>query len=130
MNWRDVKGSGRATGTIILNRAKFWNRKYQNRGYSAVGIANRRSGVRVPAWAKNFSLLHNVQTGSGGYQASYSVGAGIFITGWGIKWPERDADHSSTYIIYRRGQNEWSYTSTPSVGLCGFSEQEAEATFI
>jgi hypothetical protein len=31
-------------------------------------------GVRIPAEAKNFSLHHRVQTGSGAHPASYPVG--------------------------------------------------------
>jgi hypothetical protein len=30
-------------------------------------------GVRVPAWARNFSLHHHVQTGSGAHPASYRM---------------------------------------------------------
>jgi hypothetical protein len=41
----------------------------------------------IPTGAINFSLLRNVQTGSGAQPASYSVGIGV-------KRPGRDVDHS------------------------------------
>jgi len=34
-----------------------------------------RSKVRIPVGARNFSLLQNVQTSSGTYAASYSMGS-------------------------------------------------------
>jgi hypothetical protein len=33
-------------------------------------------GIRIPAEAKNFSLRHRVQTGSGAHPASYPMGTG------------------------------------------------------
>jgi hypothetical protein len=38
------------------------------------GLNERRSRVRFPAGAGNFSLPHRVQTGSGANQPSYPVG--------------------------------------------------------
>jgi hypothetical protein len=38
------------------------------------GAWARRSVVRVPARAGNFSLHHHVQTGSGAHPASYPIG--------------------------------------------------------
>jgi hypothetical protein len=40
------------------------------------GLKNRMIGVRFPAGAGNFPLLHHVQTGSGTHPASYPMGAG------------------------------------------------------
>jgi len=49
--------------------------------YSA-GLGAGRWGVRVPAGAGNFSLLHRLQTGSGAHPASYPVGTrGSFLGG-------------------------------------------------
>jgi hypothetical protein len=59
----------------------------QSRG-SSVGIAlgyglnDRGSRVRFPAEAKNFSLHHRVQNGSGPHAASYPMGTrGSFLGG-------------------------------------------------
>jgi hypothetical protein len=55
-----------------------------------------------------------VQTGPGAYPASYTMGAGSFP---GVKRPGRGADHpppTSTEV-----KNEYSYTSTPPLGLRG-----------
>jgi hypothetical protein len=63
---------------------------------SSVGIAtgcgldDLGSGVRFPAEAGNFSLLHSVQTGSGTHPPSYPMGA----LSLGVKRPGREADHS------------------------------------
>jgi hypothetical protein len=44
---------------------------------SSVGIATGwTTGVRFPAGARDFSLLHRVQTGSGAHPASYTIGTG------------------------------------------------------
>lgn len=40
-----------------------------------------RSGVRIQAGATTFSLLRNVQTGSGAHSSSYSIGTGVFAPG-------------------------------------------------
>jgi hypothetical protein len=46
------------------------------------GLDNRVSRVRFPAGARNFSLHHCVQNGSGAYPASYPMGyQGLFP--WG-----------------------------------------------
>ena len=37
----------------------------------------KSSGVRIPEKARDFSLLQNVQTGSGAHPASYSLGTGV-----------------------------------------------------
>jgi hypothetical protein len=48
--------------------------------------------VRVPAGAGNFSLRHDIQTGSGAYPASYLMDTRSSFLG--IKRPGREADHS------------------------------------
>jgi hypothetical protein len=42
--------------------------------------------------ARDFSLLHNVQTGSGTHQVTYPMGIGGFLLE--VKLPRREADHS------------------------------------
>jgi hypothetical protein len=65
---------------------------------SSVGIAmgygldNRGSRVRFLAEAGNFSLRHRFQNGSGVHPASYLMGTGALSLG--VKWPEREVDHS------------------------------------
>jgi hypothetical protein len=54
---------------------------------SSVGIAlgygqdDRGSRVRFPAGARNFSLHHRVQNGSGAQPASYPMGTGVSFPG-------------------------------------------------
>jgi hypothetical protein len=65
---------------------------------SSAGIAtgygpdDRMIALRFSAGAKNFSLLHCVQTGSGAHPASYLMGTRILPLD--IKRPGRAADHS------------------------------------
>jgi hypothetical protein len=40
------------------------------------------AGLRFPAWERDFSPLHSVQTGSGAHSASYAVDSGGFVS-WG-----------------------------------------------
>jgi hypothetical protein len=63
-----------------------------------------------------FSLRRRVQTGSGNRPASYPMGTrGSYA---GIKWPGREADHSSPSSA--EVKNAWSYTSTPHTSSwCG-----------
>jgi hypothetical protein len=76
------------------------------RGY---GLDDRRSRVRVPAGAGNFSLHHRVQIGSGAHPASYPMGTrGSYPGG---KAAGREADHSPPSSA--EVKNAWSYTSTP-----------------
>jgi hypothetical protein len=53
---------------------------------------DRGSGVRFPAVARNFSLLHRVQKGSAAHLVSYPMGTGGSFPG--VKRPDREADHS------------------------------------
>jgi hypothetical protein len=55
----------------------------------STGLRAGRSGVRVPAGAGNFTLLHRLQTGSGAHTASYSVGTTNSFPG--VKRPGREA---------------------------------------
>jgi hypothetical protein len=78
-------------------------------------LDDRGSRVRFPARAGNFSLHHRVQTGSGTHPASYPMGTrGLYL---GVKWPGREADHSSPPNAGVK--NACSYTSTPPIRLHG-----------
>jgi hypothetical protein len=44
------------------------------------------------AGERDFSLLHDVQTGSGTHPASYAMGTGAISPG--VKWPRREVYHS------------------------------------
>jgi hypothetical protein len=48
--------------------------------------------IRFPAGAGNFSLHYRVQNGSGANSASYPMGTRDLSLG--VKWPEREANHS------------------------------------
>jgi hypothetical protein len=81
---------------------------------SSVGIA-AGYGLDVPGiesrWGRFFE---HVQTGPGAHPASCTMGTGSFP---GVKRPGRGGDHpppSSAEVT-----NEWSYTSTPPLGLRG-----------
>jgi hypothetical protein len=81
---------------------------------TAVGIATRlrtgqpRNFDSTPVWCKRFSLLQNVQTGSGAHS---EVPGALFP---GVKRPGREVDHvpPPSAVV----KNAWSYrpTSTPS----------------
>jgi len=56
-----------------------------------IWLQARWSGIRISARAIFFSLVRKVQTGSGAYPASCSVGTGTFPM---VKRQRRDVDHS------------------------------------
>jgi hypothetical protein len=69
----------------------------------------RNVGVQFLARARDFSVLHSVQTGSRVRPASYSVDiVGPFRE---VKRPGREFDHSTPSSAEIK--KEWSYTSTP-----------------
>jgi hypothetical protein len=72
--------------------------------------------IIFPAEAGYFSLHNFVQNGSGTHSASYLKNSRGTLS-LGVKWPEREADHSppsGTDV-----KNAWSYTSTPPIGFHG-----------
>jgi hypothetical protein len=60
---------------------------------SDYGLGDPEIGVRFPAGSKDFPSNLCVQTGSGAYPASCTLGTGGPFPG-GKAWPGRDADHS------------------------------------
>jgi hypothetical protein len=51
----------------------------------------RSAGVRIPAGARNFSVLHSSKTGSGAYPTSYTMSIGDLPQG--VKRLRHEADH-------------------------------------
>jgi hypothetical protein len=88
---------------------------------SSVGIAlgygldDRGYRVRFPAGARNFSLHHRVQNGSGDTQPPIQWVPGALSLG--VKRPGREADHSPPSSA--EVKNAWSYTSTLPIRLHG-----------
>jgi hypothetical protein len=83
--------------------------------YSSVGIATRYKlgGPWIESrWGATFSAP--VQKGSEAHPASYTMGTGSFP---GVKWPGRGVDHRPH--LAPRLKKEYSYTSTPPMGLSG-----------
>ena len=87
---------------------------------SSVGIAIRY-GLDGPGieyrWRARFSAP--VQTDTGAHPASHTMGTGSYP---GIKRPGRDVDHPLPLTPTLK--KEQSYTSTPTLGLCGLSKGE------
>jgi hypothetical protein len=82
----------------------------QQLGY---GLDYWDSRVQFPAGARNFSLHHSVQTGSGAHPAFCPVGTeGSFP---GVKQLGHGADHSPPSSA--KVKNAWSYTSTLLISL-------------
>ena len=78
--------------TVVQNRVPHppsYNRKLttsnNNFRVSLVGMATRlrvvRPGFRIPVEAKDFSVIQNVQTGSGAHPAFYTMGTGVISQG-------------------------------------------------
>jgi hypothetical protein len=51
------------------------------------------AGVLFPAGARDFSVLHSVQTGSEAHPASYTMSTGASFPVW-VKWLGHEAGHS------------------------------------
>jgi hypothetical protein len=49
--------------------------------------------MQFPEEERDFSLLHSVETSYGADTASYLAGIGALSLG--VKWPRREADHST-----------------------------------
>jgi hypothetical protein len=79
----------------------------RNRGGGGGELRPGRSGVRIPVAGSDFSLLQNIQSGSGAHPASCSVGTGCFLQV--AKRTGREVSHSSPSGA--EFKNEWSCTS-------------------
>ena len=85
---------------------------------SSVGIATRRarrSGDRIPVGARFSAPFH----GPGAHPASYTMGTEFFPV---VKWPERGLDQPPH--LAPRLKKEYSYISTPPLGLRGLFQGE------
>jgi hypothetical protein len=86
---------------------------------AGAGLRTGWSGIRVPAGARNFSLRHRVQNGSGAHPVSYPMGTRCSFLG--IKRPRHEVDHSPTSSA--EVMNAWSYISTPPYAWCSVKAQ-------
>jgi hypothetical protein len=103
---------------------------------SLVGIATNlraRPRVRFPSGAGYFSLLYNVNIGSGAHP-TYLMGTADTLTG--VKRQGHEADYSSPSTADVK--NTWSYTSTEQIsrfatrlrdGQLGFDSRQRQDTF-
>jgi hypothetical protein len=112
MKWRQKQKPSSPRSWVILNRQwnKIRNSIAQSMWWLHYRLDDQKSGVRISGRGKWFSLLHNVQTGSGAHPATYTM-----VTGDTCKQQGREADHSppsSTEV-----KNAWSFTSTLSCAL-------------
>jgi hypothetical protein len=101
----------------LSSDAGYWQRHCSYGSWvSSVGVTTGwRAGVRFPAGARDFSLLHSVRSVAGPTQAPIQWERRTLSSG--VKRPGRDGDHlpmSSAEI-----ENSWSYTSTPFICLHG-----------
>ena len=78
-------------------------------------LQEERSGVSLPAVARNLSFLQNIVTGSGAHPASCSTSTTVLCQG--VKRLEREVAHSPTPSA--EVKIEWSYTSVSSIRLHG-----------
>jgi hypothetical protein len=89
-----------------------------HRATSSIGIATTWMGeVRFPAGPRDFSLPHNVHTGSGAHLASYPGGKEVSFLGFKVAGARNCA---FTFMLHR-SKEKWSYNSTPQyvvMSLC------------
>jgi hypothetical protein len=78
--------------------------------------------VRVPAGVGNFSLHHDVPTGSGAHPDSYPMVPGTLSLG--VKRPGREADHSPPSSS--EVKNAWNYTSTLQYAFMAWCSVKAQ----
>jgi hypothetical protein len=85
--------------------------------FTGVGIAftlrTGRSGVRIPAEARDFSLLENIHINSGDHSASYLMRTGVSFQG--VKQQIRETNKLPP--INADVKNEWNFNSTSPTSL-------------
>jgi hypothetical protein len=80
------------------------------------GLDDRSPWVRFPAGTGTFSLHRRVQNGSGAHAASYPMSTrGSFP----CEQSGRSVEMTTHLYLVPRSENEWSYISSPSIGLRG-----------
>ena len=72
-------------------------------------------GFECQQWQDIYSVIQNIQTGSGAHTASYSLDTGVSPSPPGVKRPGREAIHSPPPNA--KVKNKWSYTSAPPICL-------------
>jgi len=70
------------------------------------GLRTEQSRVQIPTWAKDFSLLQNIQTVPGVHRSSCSMGKGLLSSG--EKRLDCEANHSPSS---GESQKEWNCAS-------------------
>jgi hypothetical protein len=97
-----------------------------------VGVVARlrdgRSGVRISAGERDFLFSKTIQTASGVYTASYSMGIVVFPGGEGLgRSGDKEVDHviRSSALV----KNECSYTSSPPIHLHGVNRDRLSFYF-
>jgi hypothetical protein len=78
-------------------------------------LQEERSGVSLPAVARNLSFLQNIEAGSGAHPASCSTSTKVLCPG--VKRLGCEVAHSLTSSA--EVKIEWSYTSISSIRLHG-----------
>jgi hypothetical protein len=82
-----------------------------------------RSEVQIPVWARDFSLLENVQTCSR---------ASLLFSGYWSSFPAvKQPGHEANYSPPSRTEvkSEWNYISPPSACLHGMDRENLTFTF-
>jgi hypothetical protein len=79
-----------------------------SRSWAGIAIRPRAGrprgvGVRFPTGARQMSLLHNVQAGSGAHPTSYTTGTGSCFPGVKRQGHEADHSHSSNSEVKNGG---------------------------
>jgi len=85
--------------------------------------SGQRSGVRIPVGERDFSLLQNVQTGSGVQKASYLKCIRVLPRGKNGRYVKLNTP--STEV-----KNEWSCTSIPLICLHGVDRESFTFYFL
>jgi hypothetical protein len=78
---------------------------------TATTLQDRRSRIRIPIGARDFSLLHNVQR-------SLWCPSSLLFNGYRRSLP-RGSGQDVKLTTIAEVKNEWSYTSTPYIRLLG-----------
>jgi hypothetical protein len=79
------------------------------------GARRPRDWDSIPGRGRDFSSLHNVQTGCGAHPVSHPVDVGALFPG--VKQPGREADHSHLCSVETKYMRDF-ILSTDSLKVC------------